>query len=119
VSRDRGIDLQRATARILARWWPNAETNPNGRGGRDILGTPGVWWEVKTSFKGTSPGAAIRQACMGAHAVDDVLEVPVVLYWPPGVGEKRPDQAIAMMAFPDVMHLLESAGYAPEPKEEV
>ena len=125
MSRDRGIAAQRWTARILTRWWPSAETNPNGRSGRDILGTPGVWWEIKTSLKGTSPGACVAQARNGARSEalrllgsDKYSELPIVTYWPPGVGERSPMQAICMMAFSDMMHLLTAAGYAPEPKEE-
>jgi hypothetical protein len=122
MSRDRGHALQRATAAYLARWWPHCESTPNGRPGRDILGTPGVWWEVKTSLKGTSPAGVVRQAETGAlqAAIKErarAVDVAAVVYWPPGVGARRPEEAIVMMSLPELMHLLEAAEYAPKERE--
>ena len=91
MTRARGHNLQRATAAYLTRWWPNAESTPNGRAGRDVLGTPGVWWEVKTSLKGTSPTAIVDKTYDDADG-----ELPVAVYWPPGTGAANPERAIAM-----------------------
>jgi hypothetical protein len=110
MSRDRGFVLQRALATYLTRWWKNAESVPNGHPGRDILGTPGVWWENKTSFKGTS-----LQAVVWKTAKDATDPMSVVVYWPPGVGKDRPERAIAMTSLPEMMQLLTDAGYAPAP----
>lgn len=122
MTRARGHALQRATAAYLAHWWTSAESAANGRTGRDILGTPGVWFEVKTSLAGTSPSEIVKQAVTGAinaGAASDLMpELPVVLYWPPGVGAARPELAIAMLPLPKLMRLLTEAGYAPEPKED-
>ena len=128
MTRARGHVLQRATAAYLTRWWPHAESVPNGRPGRDILGTPGVWWEVKTSFAGTSARAVVQEtltAVLNSWPANTdwppdatpPADVPVVVYWPPGVGERRPDQAICLMPLPELMRLLVDAGYAPPPKE--
>jgi hypothetical protein len=113
VTRDRGHVLQRATAAYLSRWWPNCESTPNGRPGRDILGTPGVWWEVKTSFKGKRMPEVVRDAASAAGERD----LPVVVYWPPGVGAGRPGSAIAILPLPSLMELLSAAEYAPVPAE--
>jgi hypothetical protein len=110
MSRDRGFVLQRALATYLTRWWPHAESVPNGHPGRDILGTPDVWWENKTSFKGTSAQAVVWEVTVRAGG-----EMPVVVYWPPGVGKDRPERAIAMTSLPAMMDLLVEAGYAPAP----
>jgi hypothetical protein len=128
VSRDRGHVLQRATAAYLARWWPNCESTPNGRPGRDILGTPGVWWEVKTGAR-LRPGEWLRQACQAVQSANKgpgmyrysgrlpLPEVTVVLYWPPGVGERHPEQAIAMLPLPELMRVLVDGDHAPAPEE--
>ena len=116
MSRARGLALQNALARYLQAWWPHAESTPPSRNGRDILGTPGVWWENKTSLKGTSPAGFIRQAIANQDATAN--DFPIVAYWPPGVGAKRPDQVIVMMTLPDAMLLLEEAGYAPARKHQ-
>ena len=112
MTRARGFSLQRAAANYLTRWWPNAESTPNGRPGRDVLGTPGVYWEIKTSFAGTSPGAVIRKTAAAAGP-----DLPVVWYWPPGTGEKRPDLSVVLLPWRDLMRLLVEAEYAPEPDE--
>jgi len=121
LSRDRGHALQRALAAYLTRWWPNAESTPNGRSGRDVLGTPGVWWECKTSLKGTSPAAIVQQAVDGSlidcAARRDDPDLPVAVYFPPGLGAQRAGDAIAMVRLSWLMGVLVDAGYAPEPKE--
>ena len=127
MSRARGHVLQRAFAHYLTAWWPSAESTPNGRPGRDVLGTPGVWWEVKSSLAGTSPAAVVAQAVKGASEEakrllgtdkPGVQCLPVVVYFPPGIGAARPDRAIAMLPLPELMQLLVDAGYAPAPKED-
>src|SRR5215469_5835354 len=123
MSRARGLALQNALARYLQAWWPSAESAGAGRNGRDILGTPGVAFENKTSFAGTSPRAALKQAVQNAGD----YQLPVLVYWPPrdknspsepGVGARRPHEAIAMLPLPHLMQLLEDAGYAPERKDQ-
>ena len=117
MTRARGHVLQRAFAAYLTRWWPSAESTPSGRPGRDILGTPGVWFEVKSSFKGTSPGAVVadtNSACWyGAHN-----DLQVVVYYPTGTVAKGTGAAIVMLHVPELMRLLVDAGYAPQPKED-
>lgn len=114
MSRDRGIRLQAALAAYLRRWWPSAESTPNGRGGTDILGTPGVAWECKTA-KDFSPAAFVRQA--KAHRLlDDGEVLPVAVYFPPGFGARSTGDVLAILALDDLMGLLTETGHAPYPK---
>lgn len=117
MSRDRGIRLQAALAAYLRRWWPSAESTPSGRPGTDILGTPAVAWECKTARE-FSPQAFVRQA--KAHArepVRDGGDLPVAVYFPPGLGARSCGQALAILALDDLMGLLVDAGHAPYPAE--
>jgi hypothetical protein len=108
VSRDRGIRLQNALARYLTAWWPSAESAGSGRPGNDILGTPGIVWECKTA-RGFRPAEWVRQARTHAPAAGDL---PVVVYWPDGVGEGSPQCAMAIMPLPYLVSMLVGAGYA-------
>jgi len=111
MSRDRGLRLQNALAAYLRQWWPDAESAGAGRPGSDVLRTGDIPWENKTAGKGNrNIGAWIDQA--RGHAPS--LTCPhVVVYWPPGVGEKRPEMAIAMLPLGELMALLEDGDWTP------
>ncbi len=123
MSRDRGVRLQNALAAYLRTWWPAAESAGSGRNGRDVLHTPGVWFENKATADGEHrPGQFMRQAVKGAESAhcnsgfapcNCVPDLPVVVWWPPGVGAERPENAIAMVPLDTLMHLLELAEYTP------
>lgn len=130
MSRDRGSRLQNALASYLRNWWEHAESAGAGRNGRDVLGTPGVWWENKTAEDGEHrPGQFMRQAVKGAAGPEGACSVadcgpgcgrhdlPVVVWWPPGAGKERPELAIAMLPLPELMDLLVLAEYAPARKD--
>ncbi len=109
MSRDRGIRLQNALAAYLRQWWPSAESAGSGRPGTDVLGTPGIVWECKTSGKGSrNIGAWIDQA--GSHARSDD-DVPVVVYWPPGIGERRVELTVAMLPLGELVRLLAASEF--------
>lgn len=112
MSRDRGNRAPQWVAEWLRPWWPHAEKTPNSRPGRDLLGTPGVAFEVKTRAEWRT--SAVRQAA--AYAGPG--EVPVVLYLPPGCGERRVGDALAILPLSVLMPVLVEAGYAPEPDRE-
>jgi hypothetical protein len=119
MSRDRGIRLQNALAAYLKAWWPAAESAGSGRPGRDVLNTPGVWWECKTEADGEHrPGQFMRQAVKGAAGDLPAAEgdLPVVVWFPPGAAD--PGKAIAMLPLPELMMLLTDCGFAP-PREGV
>ena len=107
MSRNRGLALQNALARYLQAWWPGAESAGAGRPGSDVLGTPGIVWENKTAAR-FDPVAWVKQA--RGHAWAD--QVPVVVYWPVGIGEGTPQAAMAIVPLPDLVGLLVYAGYA-------
>ncbi len=111
MTRARGNQLQNVLAKYLSRWWVHAESAGSGRNGRDILGTPGVFWENKTSGARFRPGEWVRETTRRVQ----LGEIPIVVYWPPGTGEKSPEHAIVMMYLPFTMTLLELAGITPSP----
>jgi hypothetical protein len=122
VTRARGNRLQNALAGYLTAWWPHAESAGAGRNGTDVLGTPGVVWECKTAseFKRDfRPADWVRQA--RSHATVTALAsetfiprpVPVVVYFPPGIGEANVDNTLAIVPMHVLMQLLTQAGYTP------
>lgn len=111
MSRSRGLELQRALARYLTRWFPHAESTPSGRPGSDILGTPGIVWENKTAVQ-FKPTPWARQSA--GHAKNG--ELSLCVYWPPGTGEGHPEHVLVITTLPQVMKLLEEAGYVPPPE---
>ena len=132
MSRARGNRLQNALAAYLTGWWPHAESAGAGRNGTDVLGTPGVVWECKTAadFKRDfRPAAWVRQA--ETHALcscypvvcapgcdGDYGDVPVVVYFPPGIGEKNTANALAIVPMHVLMRMLAEAGYAAGPRQQ-
>jgi hypothetical protein len=127
VSRARGNALQNTLARYLARWWEHAESAGAGRNGSDVLGTPGVVWECKTAAQ-FRPAAWVAQAKM--HGRIDIgncrctqipelppcehhLDLPVVVYFPPGLGEANTANAMAIVPLHVMMRVLTEAGYTP------
>jgi hypothetical protein len=122
VTRARGNRLQNALAAYLTRWWQHAESAGAGRNGTDVLGTPGVVWECKTAsdFKRDfRPAAWVAQAKQHAWASGacGTENVPVVVYFPPGIGEKNTDSALAIVPMHVLMQLLMQAGYTPSREE--
>lgn len=117
MTRARGSRLQNALAAYLRPWWPHAESAGAGRNGTDVIGTPGVVWECKTAtnFKaGFSPTEWVRQSA--AHArVTDLASIPVVVYFPAGIGEQNTANTLAIVPLHVLMHLLENAQFAPKP----
>ena len=129
MSRARGNVLQNALARYLTAWWPHAESAGAGRNGSDVLGTPGVVWECKTAYdfkRDFRPAAWVKQAKQ--HATDcgctDSLacapgcdgqrgdpDLPVVVYFPPGIGEANTGNALAIVPLHVQVQLLKEAGY--------
>lgn len=109
MSRARGLVLQNALAKYLARWWPLAESIGSGRPGTDVVNTPGVVWECKTPRRFDPFTWAVQAA---GHARES--EIPVTVYWPDGVGARRPEMALAIVTMDTMMRLLQDAGYTPD-----
>lgn len=110
MSIDRGMVLQRALAAYLRTWWPAARPAERGRSEPDVLNTPGVVWENKTPRR-FNPFTWAKQAAGYVKAGHP--DIPVVVYWPDGVGRQRPELALAITPLPIMMRLLEDAGRIP------
>lgn len=127
MTRARGNRLQNALAAYLTRWWEHAESAGAGRNGTDVLGTPGVVWECKTAVdfkRDFRPAAWVKQSHQ--HAGLQVLaeahgmttDVPVVVYFPPGVGAMNTSAAMAIVPMHMLMRLLTEANYTPSTTKE-
>lgn len=104
--RARGFETEElVVAALRADGWPQAETPTRGAGGRDILGTPGVCFEIKART-GFEPLAAMRQAARNADG-----DLPVVLLRLNGQGEKSIDSWPAILPFGELRKLLRAAGF--------
>lgn len=125
MSRNRGLDLQNGLARYLRQWWPGAESAGAGRPGSDVLGVVGVVFENKTADR-FDPLAFVRQAKEhaatpgrwhydgnGRSHVERYPDpiIPVVVYWPRGVGEKNAGNTLSIVPTEVMVRLLKEAGY--------
>jgi hypothetical protein len=110
MSRGKGLAAPAWVAQWLRPWWPAAEKTPNSRPGRDLLGTPGVAIEVKTSSE-WRPLAWMKQAARYPQPG----EVALLVYLPRGFGAMAVGDAMAIMRLRELMPLLVAAGYAPAP----
>lgn len=107
MSRAKGNRAAGWVADYLTAWWPHAEKTPNGRAGPDILGTPGVAFEVKT-------GLVWRTEWMNQAIRNATGDLPVLVYLPPGCGEINVGSAYAILPLWRMMSILEASGDAPE-----
>lgn len=108
----RGYRSQKVVADFLeANGFPYAEPTGAGRQGTDILGTPGIDWEVKAR-RGLVITELVRQ--LDARAQDGLLGVGVIR--PDGMGEANVHMWPAVLTLADVVALLRAAGYGmPQP----
>ncbi len=111
MSRGKGNAAPAWVAGYLQPWWPGCEKTPNSRPGRDLLGTPGTAFEIKTGAE-WRPYHWMRQT--QGYAADG--ELAVLLYLPPGLGRAMVSDTMAILPLRELMPLLVAAGYAPEPK---
>lgn len=110
MSRDKGQRANSWVADYLRAWWPFAEALPNGRAGADIENTPPVAFEIKT-------GAKWRETWL-QQARKYAGRVKVLVYLPPGCGEKQVMHAQAIVPLHVLMQLLEDAGYVVKPEDQ-
>jgi hypothetical protein len=104
--RRRGFETEELAAeRLRADGWPYADVPARGAAGRDILGTPGLCWEVKAR-NGFDPGAWTRQAIRNSDG-----DIPLVLMRPNGMGPASIDEWPVFLPFVVVRRLLRYAGY--------
>jgi hypothetical protein len=113
VSRDKGLRAPDWVANYLHPWFPDAVKTPNSRSGRDLENTPGMAIEVKT-------GAEWRPYKWMAQAAGygSALELAVLVYLPPGMGEAKVADALTIVPLRRLMPLAVADGYAPKPIEQ-
>lgn len=104
--RARGAETQRAVAAYLAEHgWPYATDVGAGRGGIDVLGTPGLGIEVKAR-RDFEPLAWLRQAVRAAGGA-----LPLVVHRPDGMGPATIADWPVTLRLADAVTLLRAAGY--------
>lgn len=104
--KQRGYDTQKLFAEYIRTTFPYAEPTGAGRQGRDILSTPGVWFELKART-GFEPKAALRQIEEGKP--ED--EVGIAVLRLNGQGPKSIGDWVALTNVDTMMRLLREAGY--------
>lgn len=104
------------TQKVLADWlkaiFPFAESTGAGRQGRDVLSTPGVWFEVKARA-GFNPLSALKQM----EKENDTGDLEVAVLRMNGQGETNPQEWVVCMRLDTLGALLVEAGYGPEAAE--
>lgn len=117
----RGYRSQKVFAEYMRDIFPYAEPTGAGRQGRDILSTPGVWFELKARA-GFDPKSALRQAHQESEqeheaAVEqfrgegDYPPHPVAVLRLNGQGEANIGEWVACMRVDTLKELLKEAGY--------
>lgn len=117
----RGYRTQKVFAEYVRHVFPYAEPTGAGRQGRDILGTPGVWFELKART-GFNPIAALKQIEAEAKAsakgssweLDGMPDLSVAVLRMNGQGEANIGEWITCMRVDTLIQLLAEAGYGPE-----
>jgi hypothetical protein len=117
MTRARGNRLQNALAAYLTAWWPHAESAGAGRNGTDVLGTPGVVWECKTASEFKRDFRPAQWVAQSAGHRGRLADVPVTVYFPPGIGEQNTASALAIMPLHVLMRLLTDGAYTPKQTE--
>ena len=106
----RGYRTQKVFAEYIQDIFPYAEPTGAGRQGRDILSTPGVWFELKARA-GFNPTAARKQ--IDAEVKDETLDMykGVAVLRMNGQGEANIGEWVVCMRVDTLKELLKEAGY--------
>ncbi|UOW93299.1 holliday junction resolvase [Streptomyces phage Vorvolakos] len=105
----RGYRSQKVFADYVRPVFPHAEPTGAGRQGRDILSTPGVWFELKARA-GFNPLEALKQ--MERESEGDDIQAAVLRM--NGQGEANIGQWVVCLRADTLLRLLKEAGYGPE-----
>lgn len=106
----RGYDSQKVFAEYIRHLFPFAEPTGAGRQGRDILSTPGVYFELKAR-KDFNPTEALKQTV--APAVE-AGAIPLIIMRMNGQGPKNIGKWVALTEVDFILQLLKEAGYGNE-----
>ena len=120
----RGYRSQKVFAEYIRDIFPYAEPTGAGRQGRDILSTPGVWFELKART-GFNPLAALKQIEAESWAETERMSGPfmvtremvdhsVAVLRMNGQGEANIGEWVVCMRVDTLKELLREAGYGPE-----
>lgn len=111
--KNRGYRSQKVFAEYMRDIFPYAEPTGAGRQGRDILSTPGVWFELKART-GFDPLAALKQmekeASGGLEPWENVQHLVAVLRMN-GQGEQNIGEWVVCMRVDTLKELLKEGGY--------
>lgn len=102
----RGYRSQKVFAEYIRDIFPFAEPTGAGRQGKDILGTPGISFELKAR-SGFDPKSALKQA----HAEAEEYILPVAVLRMNGQGEANIGEWVAVMRVDTLKQLLKEAEY--------
>lgn len=103
----RGYDTQRIFAEHVRPIFPYAEPTGAGRQGKDILSTPGVYFELKARA-GFNPTEALKQTVAPALEAGDL---PIIIMRMNGQGPKNVGKWVALTEVDIMLQLLKEAGY--------
>lgn len=101
----RGRKSQDIAADFLREVFPDAKGIAASLKGKDVLNTPGWAFEIKAT-KEFKPTAFVDQAEGNA-----VMEWAAAVYRPPGYGEAKVEQWVAMMSFWQLKELIAHVQY--------
>lgn len=105
----RGYRSQKVFAEYIQPQFPYAEPTGAGRQGKDILGTPGVWFELKART-GFNPLEALKQMEKESQGGD----VQAAVLRMNGQGEKSIGEWVVCLRVDTLLRLLKEAGYGQE-----
>lgn len=103
----RGYDTQRIFAAHIRDLFPYAEPTGAGRPGKDILSTPGIYFELKART-GFNPTEALKQTVAPALEAGDL---PIIIMRMNGQGPKSVGKWVALTEVDVMMQLIREAGY--------
>lgn len=105
----RGYRTQKVFAEYIRPLFPYAEPTGAGRQGKDILSTPGIWFELKART-GFNPLAALKQM-EEENRESSAINKEIAVLRMNGQGEASIGEWVVCMRVDTMLELLKEAGY--------